>query len=181
MAPATASTVPSGAESFSSEITGRFVGSGSLRYVGMPGGDQAIREPWRMAVAHLRDAGNITGEFVRRLPPGSIRTVEQMLEKGFNTPMTSSAGRLFDAVAVLAGLRDCVSYEGQAAMELEWLATGVTDSGAYSFELNETAGRSTFGSDTCRRHTSDHPRRGARRRSRHSCGDHQPAISHHDG
>jgi hydrogenase maturation protein HypF len=114
--------------------------AGHLRYVGAPGGDQAIREPWRMAVAYLRDAGNITSGFERYLPPASIRTVEQMLEKGFNTPMTSSAGRLFDAVAVLAGLRHCVSYEGQAAMELEWLATGVTDCGSYSFDLNELPG-----------------------------------------
>jgi hydrogenase maturation protein HypF len=109
--------------------------AGHLRYVGMPGGDQAIREPWRMAVAHLRDAGISGGEFVSRLSPAAIRTIETMLDKGFRTPMTSSAGRLFDAVAALAGLRQSVNYEGQAAMELEWLATGVADAGAYPFEL----------------------------------------------
>ena len=114
--------------------------AGHLRYVGMPGGDQAIREPWRMAVAHLRDAGNSNREFVSRPPPAAIRTIEQMLEKRINTPMTSSAGRLFDAVAALAGLRGHVSYEGQAAMEMEWLATGVADRGAYSFELEESPG-----------------------------------------
>jgi len=114
--------------------------AGHLRYVGMPGGDQAIREPWRMAVAHLRDAGNSTGEFVSHVRPAAIRTIEKMLDKGFSTPMTSSAGRLFDAVAALAGLRQSVSHEGQAAMELEWLATGVADRGAYSFELEEVPG-----------------------------------------
>jgi hydrogenase maturation protein HypF len=114
--------------------------AGHLRYVGMPGGDHAIREPWRMAVAHLRDAGISTAEFVCHPKASAIRTIEQMLEKGINTPMTSSAGRLFDAVAALAGLRQRVSYEGQAAMEMEWLATGVPDSGVYSFELEEVPG-----------------------------------------
>jgi hydrogenase maturation protein HypF len=103
----------------------------------MPGGDQAIREPWRMAVSHLRDAGHIRGEFVSRLPKGHLNAVEKMLERGFGTPMTSSMGRLFDAVAVLAGLCDRVSYEGQAAMELEWLAHDLAERGAYSFEVKE--------------------------------------------
>ncbi len=114
--------------------------AGHLRYVGMPGGDQAIREPWRMAVAHLRDAGSTRREFVSGVPPEAIRTIETMLEKSFRTPMTSSAGRLFDAVAALAGLRQRVSFEGQAAMELEWLATGVADSEAYPFELEQAPG-----------------------------------------
>ena len=65
----------------------------------------------------------------------ALRTIEKMLEQRFNTPLTSSAGRLFDAVAALAGVRDRVSYEGQAAMELEWLATGVRPDGAYPFDL----------------------------------------------
>jgi hydrogenase maturation protein HypF len=92
-----------------------------------------------MAVAHLRDAGESPGDFVSRQPPAAIRAIEQMLEKRIATPTTSSAGRLFDAVAAVAGLRQRVSYEGQAAMELEWLATGAEDSGAYPFELAELA------------------------------------------
>jgi hydrogenase maturation protein HypF len=105
-----------------------------LRYVGMPGGDAAIHEPWRMAVAHLADAGL---EFTprARILHADIQLLMRMLERRINTPMTSSAGRLFDAVAVLAGLRDNVSYEGQAAMELEWLATSVPPDGDYPFDL----------------------------------------------
>jgi hydrogenase maturation protein HypF len=64
-----------------------------------------------------------------------IRTVTKMLERRLNTPLTSSAGRLFDAVASLAGVRDRISYEGQAAVELEWLATEVAPDGVYPFEL----------------------------------------------
>jgi hydrogenase maturation protein HypF len=61
-----------------------------------------------------------------------------MLENGFNTPRTSSAGRLFDAVAALAGVRWSASYEGQAAVELEWLATGAAPEAGYPFEVVET-------------------------------------------
>src|SRR5262249_36825888 len=107
-----------------------------LRYVGMPGGEQAIREPWRMAVAHAADAGS-GWRPARGVPGVALRTVERLLERRSNTPMTSSAGRLFDAVAALAGVRDRVSHEGQAAMELEWLATGAPPDGAYPFELTE--------------------------------------------
>jgi hydrogenase maturation protein HypF len=106
-----------------------------LRYVGMPGGDQAIREPWRMAVAQLRDAGCPLGHLRDRLAPVALRAAEQMLERGFQTPPTSSMGRLFDAVAALAGVRDRVSYEGQAGVELEWLATTVAPDGPYPFDL----------------------------------------------
>jgi hydrogenase maturation protein HypF len=104
----------------------------------MPGGDQAIREPWRMALAHLMDARGDGRLLKGRLSPVALRAVEKMLERRFNTPLTSSAGRLFDAVAALAGVRDRVSYEGQAAMELEWLATGMPADGTYPFELEET-------------------------------------------
>src|SRR5262249_39973920 len=110
-----------------------------LRSVGMPGGDQAIREPWRMALAHLRDACISSTILANQIDLNSLRMIEKMLENGFNTPATSSAGRLFDAVAGLAGLRQRVSYEGQAAMELEWMATPVPVDGAYPFALQELA------------------------------------------
>jgi hydrogenase maturation protein HypF len=110
-----------------------------LRYVGMPGGDQAIREPWRMAVAHLADAEAENPPLTARISPAELRTIRRMLERRFQTPATSSAGRLFDAVAALAGVRDRVRYEGQAAIELEWLATGSPPDGTYPFGIHPSA------------------------------------------
>jgi hydrogenase maturation protein HypF len=101
-----------------------------LRYVGMPGGDQAIRAPWRMAVAHLADAHAQNSFLKARVLQPQLQIIEHMLERRLHTPLTSSAGRLFDAVASLAGIRDHVSYEGQAAVELESLASSVAEAGA---------------------------------------------------
>jgi hydrogenase maturation protein HypF len=77
-----------------------------------------------------------------------MRTVRRMLERRLNAPLTSSAGRLFDAVASIAGVRDRVRFEGQAAMQLEWLAGGVTDEEAYPFELTPTYGDRPWQVDT---------------------------------
>lgn len=111
-----------------------------FRYVGMPGGEKAIREPWRMALAHLADAGIELPSLKARLLPTEAATVEQMLARRFNTSPTSSAGRLFDAVASLADVRDRVSYEGQAAVELEWLASRATSPGPYPFLIETSPG-----------------------------------------
>jgi hydrogenase maturation protein HypF len=108
-----------------------------LRYVGLPGGEQAVREPWRMAAAYLIDAGATCASFESRVPASSRNIVRQMLDRNFNSPMTSSAGRLFDAVASLIGVRDRVSYEGQAAIELEWMAMDAAPAGSYPFALEE--------------------------------------------
>ena len=113
--------------------------SAHLRYVAMPGGDRAIREPWRMAAAHLADAGQDPGLLQGRVPPAALATVHQMIERRLNAPLTSSAGRLFDAVSALAGVRSHVSFEGQAAMELESLAADADHDadtvGVYSFAI----------------------------------------------
>jgi hydrogenase maturation protein HypF len=111
-----------------------------LRYVGMPGGDQAVKEPWRMAVAHATASGVECRALWGRLEPGSLRVVAQMLRRGVRTPPTSSMGRLFDAVASLVCLRDRVTYEGQAAIELEWLASQADADGEYPFEICEQPG-----------------------------------------
>jgi hydrogenase maturation protein HypF len=101
-----------------------------LRYVPMPGGAAAIREPWRMATVYLNEA---LGAQAQSLPIDFIaRTgdrwgpILQMASTGLNAPLTSSAGRMFDAVASLCGLRTRVTYEGQAAAELEQVADGST-------------------------------------------------------
>ena len=96
-----------------------------LKPVLLPGGDKAIKEPWRMALSHLRAAG-IPWE--PTLPPvrhakSSLKLMSAQLERGLNSVPTSSVGRLFDAVASLIGLRQVVDFEAQAAMELEGIAT----------------------------------------------------------
>jgi hydrogenase maturation protein HypF len=110
-----------------------------LRYVPMPGGEQAIREPWRMAAAHLRDAGRDDHSLRSDVPEAALATVRRQMERQFNAPQTSSAGRLFDAVAALCNVRRRVSFEGQAAIELEGVATGREASGTYPFGIEPSS------------------------------------------
>jgi hydrogenase maturation protein HypF len=90
--------------------------------VRLPGGDRAAREPWRMACAWLVASGVE--------PPAEWEPVARMCETGLASPLTTSMGRLFDAVAALCGVRTEANYEGQAAIELEALADPAED-GAY--------------------------------------------------
>jgi hydrogenase maturation protein HypF len=115
-----------------------------LRAVGMPGGEAAIREPWRMALSYLEDSAAECTELERRTPSESLRVVRLILAKRFNTPLTTSAGRLFDAVAALAGVRQHVAYEGQAAMELEWLASDIDPDTHFPFDLEEEPGQDSI-------------------------------------
>jgi hydrogenase maturation protein HypF len=103
-----------------------------LAYVPLPGGAAAIREPWRMALSYLWDAfgedyRKLDLPLLRTLAATQIETVAAMIRRGLNAPPTSSLGRLFDAVAALGGIRYHVSFEGQAAMELEMAAGGVPE------------------------------------------------------
>ncbi|RLB60683.1 MAG: carbamoyltransferase HypF, partial [Deltaproteobacteria bacterium] len=98
---------------------------GHFRYQPMPGGDLATKEPWRMALSYLQSIyGEIPGsvKVFDGIPVNDLRLVAQATMKGINAPLTSSCGRLFDAVAALLGLRQKVSFEGQAAMQLEMVA-----------------------------------------------------------
>jgi hydrogenase maturation protein HypF len=105
---------------------------GHLKYVPLAGGDAAIREPWRAALAYCRE----TPPGLHTVPEERIRVVRRMIETGVNTVPTSSCGRLFDAVASIVGLRQQVTFEGQAAIELETIA-GDPGLAAYPFDLTE--------------------------------------------
>ena len=95
-----------------------------IDYFQLPGGDKAVKEPYRIALGILTQ---IYGEQVKELPIKIISernnfeldVLIKMIQKGINSPLTSSMGRLFDAVSSLLGVRETVQYEGQAAIELE--------------------------------------------------------------
>ena len=99
-----------------------FERAGHLATVPMPGGEGAIREPWRMACAWLTQLREPLPAAFEEIPQQRWNMVARMVIGGVGTMPTSSAGRLFDAVAAMCGVRLEVSYEGQAAIELEALA-----------------------------------------------------------
>jgi hydrogenase maturation protein HypF len=109
---------------------------GYLAPVPMPGGTAAIKQPWRMAAAYLDQAfDEPPGLDVVRRNEGRWHDVLAIGRGGVNSPLTSSAGRLFDAVAALLGLRDTINYEGQAAIELEQHADPA-ERGAYPASIS---------------------------------------------
>lgn len=133
-----------------------------LGYVPLPGGEAAVRQPWRMALAHVAVAGREGGErlletgVARRLARGvgqeRWRLVEEMVRGEVESPPTSSVGRLFDAVAALAGVRSEVDFQAQAAMELEARsvaaagarATGVSGAGGSRASAARLGGGGTY-------------------------------------
>jgi len=112
---------------------------GHLRTVPMPGGDAAIKEPDRMALAYLietfgHDLTGVPQQFLDIFDPDRLSVLQSMIEKKINCPLTSSMGRLFDAVSALTGICTRATFEGQPAMELEGVAG--TSPGGYEFELD---------------------------------------------
>ncbi len=106
----------------------RYERCGRLARFRLPGGDQAAVQTWRAGLSLLAAAGvDITRQDLlppglQTLPPSLRKAIATMLGRGINSPLCSSVGRLFDGVAALIGIRQEVSFEGQAAMELENLA-----------------------------------------------------------
>ncbi len=126
-----------GGEILTGDLLG-FARVGALWPARLPGGDRAAREPWRMACAWLVAAGDADPELpavlAGRVAPDAWRTIARMARRGFAAPVTTSMGRLFDAVAALCGLRTHATYEGQAAIELEALADRA-ERGAYALAV----------------------------------------------
>jgi hydrogenase maturation protein HypF len=124
-----------------------FTRAAHLRTFRLPGGEKAVREPRRVALALLYEIfGPETFRMdhlacVDAFSSADLRVLHRMLERGVNSPLTSSAGRLFDGVACLIGLRQVCSYEGQAAMELEYAAVGAVSDQAYDFSVQEQGGQ----------------------------------------
>ena len=111
-----------------------------FEYVPLPGGEAAIREPWRMAISYLShcfgdDFMKMKLPFLAEISRTRFDLLLRVLDRRVNSPLTSSCGRLFDAVAAIAGIRQQVSYEAQAAIELEMAAEDSATDAAYPIDV----------------------------------------------
>lgn len=112
-----------------------------LRTFRLPGGDKAIKEPRRTALGILYEMygdkafGMFDIDSIKAFDKSELTLLTRMLQSGFNCPMTSSAGRLFDAVSSIVGLRQQTNYEGQAAMELEFAIGDINNDESYDIEV----------------------------------------------
>jgi hydrogenase maturation protein HypF len=130
-----------GAETLVADLNG-YRRAAHLRSVPLPGGDLAVREPWRTALGYLSLEPGSADAFAlafRDVADRDRATAERQIERRLNAPHASSLGRLFDAAAAVLGLRARCSYEGQAPMELESLA-GSASAEPLSFPVRETDG-----------------------------------------
>ncbi|HLK32493.1 MAG TPA: hypothetical protein VKT29_05345, partial [Terriglobales bacterium] len=124
----------------------RFGRAAHLEYVPLPGAEAAIREPWRMAVSYLHhhfgaEFLNLDIPFVQGLDKEKVRVMLRAMERNINSPLTSSCGRLFDAVAALAGIRQQVNYEAQAAIELEMVMDHANHEPGYEVGIVQENGK----------------------------------------
>ena len=120
----------------------KFSRTAHFAYLPMPGSAAAIKEPWRMAVSYLYDAfgqdfWNLDLPVLKAIEADKVKIIVDMIRKKINSPLTSSLGRLFDGIASIVGIRNHVLFEGQAAMELEMLASDQV-AGIYDYEWETT-------------------------------------------
>ena len=118
---------------------------GHLEYVPLPGGAAAIKKPYRMALSYLYtllgEDISLEGLPLSKLNPAELDIIKRQIKRGINSPLTSSAGRLFDGISALAGVRGEIDYEAQAAIELEMIAPDELGEGeAYPFSIVEEQG-----------------------------------------
>ena len=114
-----------------------------LEYLPLPGGDAATRSPWRIAAGYAHSLGIDVDDlpFLQNVNKQAHRILKQQIDKKLNTPLTSSMGRLFDAVASFIGIRNEVTYEAQAAIEMEVIAKRfVSNAKPYPYRMEETNG-----------------------------------------
>lgn len=121
-----------------------FARLGHFEYIPLPGGAAAIERPYRMAISYLltllgKDVLAQDLPFLRQVDGIEIDLIRKQIERGVNSPLTSSCGRLFDAVSALIGVRSRIDYEAQAAIELEMVADE-TELGSYPFSITEQNG-----------------------------------------
>jgi len=118
---------------------------GHFEYMPLPGGVVAIKKPYRLALSYLYsllgDDFSLDGLPLGDIKPAEIEIIKQQLKQKINSPLASSAGRLFDAVSALAGVRGEIDYEAQAAIELEMLAPDkINKAGSYPFSIEGEGG-----------------------------------------
>ena len=126
-----------------------FKRAGHFAYVPLVGGAVAIKKPYRMALSYLYtflgEDFSLDGLPLNDINPDELSIIKQQLKRNINSPLTSSAGRLFDAVSALLGVREEIDYEAQAAIELEMLAADSMDAEAYPFAINDEEGVGVVG------------------------------------
>ncbi|ABR35148.1 carbamoyltransferase HypF [Clostridium beijerinckii] len=116
-----------------------FKRAGQLKYVNLQGGEQAIKEPWRCASSYLYALGYDPEKIIQGVDNEKIKVVKQALDSKINCFVSSSVGRLFDTVAALCGIRNSISYDGQAAIELENIIDYKIKE-SYSWDIKEENG-----------------------------------------
>jgi hydrogenase maturation protein HypF len=125
-----------------------FTRAAHLEYLPLPGGALAIKKPYRTAIGYLTALGidaDRTLPLFEGVGQEEIDIIRGQVTGGFNAPLTSSLGRLFDAVAALTGVRGVIEYEAQAAIDLETLASrGPGEAGGYQFSISEEQGVSVI-------------------------------------